>query len=80
MHRAATHQHAIGWQHFLRGRIANSIIEYQEKYHRDREHDQWFREHNQWFRDPTFNLRFSRTHSMHRAATHQQAIGWQHFL
>ena len=39
MHRAATHQQAIGWQHFLRGRIATSIIDFQETYHRDREHD-----------------------------------------
>ena len=29
----------------------------------------------QWFRDPTSNLRSPHTHSMHRAATHQQAIG-----
>ena len=36
--RASVHQQAIGWQHFLKGRIATSIIDHQEQYHRDREH------------------------------------------
>ena len=39
MHHATTYQHTIGWQHFLRGRIATSIINYQEKYYRNREQD-----------------------------------------
>jgi hypothetical protein len=37
LHRAAQRQERIGWQHFLRGRIAQTIIDYQEKYYRDRE-------------------------------------------
>jgi hypothetical protein len=36
---ASIQQQAIGWQHFLRGRIATTIIEYQEQYYRDRESD-----------------------------------------
>ena len=35
--RASTHQQAIGWQHFLHERIATDIINYQEKYYRDRD-------------------------------------------
>jgi hypothetical protein len=34
---ASNHQQAIGWSHFLQGRIAYSIIEYQEQYYRDRD-------------------------------------------
>jgi hypothetical protein len=30
-------QQAIGWQHFLQGRIANSLLDYQENYYRERE-------------------------------------------
>jgi hypothetical protein len=37
LYRASVHQQAIGWQHFLRGRIAQSIIDYQEVYYRERE-------------------------------------------
>jgi hypothetical protein len=33
----ARHQQAIGWRHFLQGRIAQSIIDYQEQYYRERE-------------------------------------------
>jgi hypothetical protein len=40
LHREAKHQQAIGWQHFLQGRIAQSILDYQEKYYRDRERDE----------------------------------------
>jgi hypothetical protein len=36
--RASIQQQAIGWQHFLKGRIATSIIDYQEQYYRAREH------------------------------------------
>ena len=35
--RASIHQQAIGWQHFLKGRIATAIIDYQEQYYRARE-------------------------------------------
>jgi hypothetical protein len=35
--RASTQQQAIGWQHFMHGRIATAIIDYQEQYHRDRD-------------------------------------------
>jgi hypothetical protein len=34
---ASLEQQAIGWQHFLWGRIATSIIQYQEEYYRARE-------------------------------------------
>jgi hypothetical protein len=34
----------------------------------------------QWFRNPAIAHRFSCTHPLFRASTHQQAIGWQHFL
>jgi hypothetical protein len=37
LHHESQHQQAIGWQHFLQGRIAQSILDYQEKYYRDRE-------------------------------------------
>jgi hypothetical protein len=37
LHLETKHQQAIGWQHFLQGRIAQSIIDYQETYYRDRE-------------------------------------------
>ena len=35
--RASQHQEAIGWQNFLRGHIAQSIIDHQEAYFRARE-------------------------------------------
>jgi hypothetical protein len=37
LYRESIQQQAIGWQHFLRGRIATSLVTYQEKYYRDRE-------------------------------------------
>jgi hypothetical protein len=37
LHRASIHQQAIGWKHFLRGQIATSIIDHQEKKCRDHE-------------------------------------------
>jgi hypothetical protein len=37
LYRASIHQQAIGWQNFLKGHIAISIIEYQEQYYRARE-------------------------------------------
>jgi hypothetical protein len=37
LHCEAGHQQAIGWQQFLQGRIAQSLLNYQEHYYRARE-------------------------------------------
>jgi hypothetical protein len=37
LYHASIEQQRIGWQQFLRGHIAESLVNYQEQYYRDRE-------------------------------------------
>jgi hypothetical protein len=37
LYQESIQQQAVGWQRFLRGQTATSLIEYQENYYRNRE-------------------------------------------